>query len=99
MKYYSESLKKVYDSEKECQDAEREYAEKVAAEKAEREKLQKARKERAAEVESARQAYLEAQKSYIELRNKFINDFGGWHMTVSTSTPRDLIDLFDTIFA
>ena len=93
MKYYSEVLRKTYDSEDECIKAEKDYNDKVAAEKVKQEKLTTERKARAKEVEDAYTAIVEAQKHYKELRNAFIKDYGSWHMTFSTKD--DLVDDFD----
>ena len=96
MKYYSEILRKNFDSEKECIAAEEEYNNKVAAEKAKLEELSKARKDRAKEVENAYQAVLNAKKHYAELRDKFVEDYGSWHMTISTKN--DIDDIFNSFF-
>ena len=71
MKYYSEILKKTYDSEKDCLKAETEYNEKLEAEEKRKKELTEKRKDRAKEVEDAYKAVQDAQKHYIELRNQF----------------------------
>jgi len=89
MKYYSELVKKNFDSEQECLDAEKKYEEDHTKELA----LKEERAERAKEVQ-------EAYKHYLELRAKFIEDYKSWHMTL---TEKDLpalntinwFDLFD----
>lgn len=96
MKYYSEILRKNFDSEKDCLAAEKDHSDKVAAEKAKQTELANARKERAKEVETAYQAVLDAQKHYTELRNQFVKDYGSWHMTISSHDDFD--DLFDMFF-
>ena len=89
MKYYSEILRRTYDSENDCVAAEKEYEEKVAAEKAKKEALAAERKERAKEVEDAYKAFMDAQKHYHKLRNEFVNDYGSWHMTISSQNDID----------
>ena len=42
---------------------------------------------RAKEVEAAFKAEMEAHNKYIELRNKFIKDYGSFHMSYTTPTP------------
>jgi vacuolar-type H+-ATPase subunit I/STV1 len=79
----------------ECLAAEKKYDEEVAAKKAAEEKaiaerkakeqaLTAERKERANEVEAAYKASLEAAKHYHELLNKFVEDYGSFHMTLRT---------------
>ena len=98
MKYYSENLKKVFDTEADCVKAEREYQEKVEKEKAEEEALASARKERAKEVEKAYSDMIAAQKHYTKLLNQFVKDYNSWHMTISTKYDDNLADLFWKLF-
>ena len=95
MKYYSEVLNKVFDSKTECLEAETKYTEEKKAKEEKQKELANTRKERAKEVEAAYDAVLEAQKKYAELRNKFIQDYGSWHMTISTPNAFSFLeDLF-----
>lgn len=98
MKYYSEKLRKTYDTEKACIEAETAYEEKIKKEKEEQEKLASTRKERANEVEEAYKAALDAQKKYTELRNKFVADYGTWHMTISSQNDGDWINYLFRLF-
>lgn len=93
MKYYSETLRKAFDSEKECLEAEESFQKAQAAEQAKKEALANTRKARAKEVEDAYKAVLDAQKVYNDLRIKFIQDYGSYHMTISSKN-----DLFDNIW-
>lgn len=104
IKYYSDKLRRYYDSFDECEKAEavaeaeeakeRERLEKEMAEKKERkEKLTAERKARAAEVEEARKKMVEAQKKYKEVLSAFINDYHTYHY--STSNFDDIPTLFD----
>lgn len=87
MKYLSEVTGKTYNSAEDCEIAEKEFlAEKEAAQKAAEEKAN-ARKERAAEVNEAFKAAEEAKNRYIELRNKFVEDYGSYHFTYNTKEP------------
>lgn len=94
MKYLSEITKKVYETPEECAAAEKAWEERQAKLKAEREAAAQERKERAAEVEAAykkaeeseRIAHIDRQ-NYLKLRNKFVDDFGSFHMTVQKQTP------------
>lgn len=97
MKYYSEITREFFNSEKELNEAEAAHEKKVAEAKQKREAAEAARKERAKEVEEALKDLQNAQKHYIELRNKFIKDYGSWHMTISSPTP--LTDLVEALFS
>jgi len=92
MKYYSEKLRKVFNTADECTSAEKEYEDKLAAERIKCEELTNTRKARAKEVDEAWKAVRTAQKKYVELRNKFVKDYGSWHMTISE--PESFTDLF-----
>ena len=82
MKYYSEKTRKLYNSEVELKDAEKDLNKKEAEEKAKREE----RGARAKEVE-------EAYKNYKKLLDAFIKDYGSYHMTLNQSDS-----LFDFFF-
>lgn len=96
MKYYSETLNKVFENEKDCLKAEKEHKEKVEAEEKHKKELADSRKIRAKEVEDAYKAVIDAQKHYHELKNQFVEDFGSFHMTFSTID--DFPSLFSDIF-
>ena len=95
MKYYSEVLKKAYDTEKECIKAERDYEAKLAEAEKQKKELADARKARAKEVEDAYKVIVDAQKHYNELKSKFIKDYGSWHMTFSTNEDGFNWNFFD----
>ena len=108
MKIYSEKTNKEYATVDECLAAEeqfeKELAEKKAAEekalveaKAKKEALAAARKERAKEVEDAFKAIFEAQKHYNEVKNKFLEDYGSFHMTIKTGDGNPF-NLFNSLF-
>ena len=101
MKYYAEKLGKYYDSVEDCEAAEKEYEEKLAAKKKQKEEKSKERKLRANEVQDAFTAYKEAEKTYYKLRNAFIKDYGYYHATYSSTdeTPNlDIKTLVDELF-
>lgn len=83
--YYSDVTKKYYESEDALIAAETEV---IKAQKAAEEK-NKVRKERAQEVETAYKVVVDAQKKYLDLRNKFIKDYGSYHTTIN-----EIIDQF-----
>lgn len=98
MKYYSDVTKEVYDTQEALVKAEDAEVQKQA----EAEQKAKQRKERAKEVEDAFKAVLDAQAHYTELKNKFIEDYEGFHMTVRHKSPvkwaADFSDLLDFFF-
>ena len=96
MKYYSETLNKVFENEKDCLNAEKEYKAKVEAEEKRKKELVDSRKARAKEVEDAYKAVIDTQKHYNGLKNKFVDDFGSFHMTFSTTD--DFHSLFSDLF-
>lgn len=98
MKFYSEELDKLFDSEKELKEKEKEFSEKKAKEKAEKDKLAAARKERAQEIEQVRAQIKEieelAQKKREELNDllrAFNKDYGAYHVSLRAD---DFIDWF-----
>ena len=74
MKFYSEKLDKLFDSEKELKEAEDALEVKKAAEEAHAKQLAATRKERAAEVDAA-------YKNYMKLLNTFVKDYGSYHVS------------------
>lgn len=96
MKYYSETLNKVFENEKDCLNAEKEYKAKVEAEEKRKKELADSRKTRAKEVEDAYKAVINAQKHYNELLTSFCKEYGSFHMTFSTTD--DFRSLFSDLF-
>lgn len=86
MRYYSDTLKKLFETEEELKKAEVEFEEKHALELKQKEE----RANRAKEVE-------EAYKKYLDLRSKFVKDYGSYHMTITENDLKDLSvnSLFD----
>ena len=89
--FKSDVTGKVYDSEEECLKAEKEHNELVVKQNKEKEE----RKEAADEIKVAYESYLnlrtenkkkeqEAYNKYLDLRNKFVDKYGSYHLTVST---------------
>ena len=88
MKYYSEILKKTFDSEKSCLEAEAEHCKKVEEAEKKKKELTATRKDRAKEVENV-------YRQYKDLLHKFINDYGSFHMTLSDDDSiEDIFEFF-----
>lgn len=85
-KYFSESLRKYFDSEEECLKAEKEFEEKHALEL-------KKKEERVTEAKAVEEAY----RNYLKLRSDFIKKYGSWHMTVTEKDlpTKSIFDFFD----
>lgn len=101
MKFYSEQLNKLFNSEKELIAAEKVAADAKAKAEAEKkakieaqEKLKAARKTRAEEVEKAFVEAAKAQKHAQELLDKFLKDYNSFHMTYKDV---ESIPAFDTL--
>lgn len=98
MKYYSDVTKKLYDEQAALVEDEA----KELKKQSEAEELAKQRKARAKEIEDAFKAVVDAQAHYTELKNKFIEDYGSYHMSLSNKVPvktaKDFDKLIDLLF-
>ena len=104
--FYSDLLKKSFDTEKEAVQAEKIYKEKLKqqeeAKKAELKKQEEARAlraQRAKEVEDAMKTAYDAQQRATVLLSQFIKDYGSFHSTLARpvhTSPmfRELFDIF-----
>ena len=97
MLYYSETLKKTFNTEKECKEAEEKENIRIEKEQKENEKFIAEKKMRATEVEQAYKALQEAKEKYNDLVSNFIKDYKSFHFTFS-NTNDFLNDVFDTYF-
>lgn len=107
MKYYSEQLNKVFDTEKACLDAELEAREKAAREKElkekaeqkakeEKAKLAAERKDAAAKVDAARKEMQEAQRKYRKALENFCKTYGAYHFSSNKIDDfPTLLDIFN----
>ena len=92
--YQSELLDKVFETEEECLEAEKEHEKKLALEKAKKEE----RKQRAEEVEQAFKDANEAYANAKELLNKFCDDYGTFHKSFTGKNVPEAKTLFDLFF-
>lgn len=106
MKYYSEKLNRLYDSQAECEKAEFEakeaenrekiLAERKAAEaKAQKEKEAAERKMMATEVDEAYKAMVAAQNAYKTKLEAFVKKYGSYHTSLTTKDIPSLFDIFN----
>lgn len=98
MKIYSEKTKQEYKTVEACLEAEAAYDKEQEDLKAKREAAAAEKRVRAAEVEEAYKAATEAGAKYYELRDKFVKDYGYYHMTYRSPANISTRDIFDTIF-
>ena len=102
MKFYSDITKKLYDTSEALKKDEEAFTNTEAEKKAEEAKKSAERAVRAKEVEDAYKAEVEAHAKYIKLSNQFVDDYGSFHMSYTTSTPEVEVyspyTLFDTLF-
>ena len=100
MKVISEKTGKTYSTIEECVEDEKKFDEEIAAQVAKRENLSRERKNRAKEVEEAYKARIEADKIYREKLNKFVDDYGSFHMTIDTEVEDsfNLLDFLDNFW-
>lgn len=87
MKFYSETLNKMFESAEECAKAEKEDADKKAEIAAKQKALANERAARAKEIEDANKKVVEARKEYEKLLSDFIHDFGSYHTTFKSIDP------------
>lgn len=98
MKFYSENLHKLFDSEQELTEAETAALKEKEAEEAKKKELVETRKARAKEVEAAREAVYAARKEYYRLLDAFLKDYGSYHASYSSNDLASINDIFDCFF-
>ena len=100
MTIISEKTGKTYETVEDCLADEKKFDLTVEEEENKKKELANARKERAKEVEDAYNARLEADRFYREKLNKFIDDYGSFHMTINTEVedPYSIFDFLDNFW-
>ena len=104
MKYYSEQLKKLFDTEADLTKAEQE----LKVKQEEQTKLAEAKKVRATEVEEAFKKTLDARKeakeiirkadeAYEQLKAQFIKDYGYFHMSFNDVDGKQVVTVNDLL--
>lgn len=99
MKFYSEDLNRLFDSEKELVEAETKEREAKEAKKKAEEEKKKARATRAKEVEVALKRANAAQSVAINLLKEFINDYGYYHTSYTSKDDEVFHDAFLDLFS
>lgn len=100
MTIISEKTGKTYETVEDCLADEKKFDLAVEEEENKKKELANTRKERAKEVEDAYNARLEADRLYREKLNKFIDDYGSFHMTINTEVedPYSIFDFLDNFW-
>ena len=93
MKFYSEKLNKMFDTQELCAQAESEHEKALAEVEARQKALTEERATRAKEVEELYKAAIEAKKAYDEKLRAFLKDYGSFHATFKNVDP--FFTLFD----
>ena len=92
MKYYSETLDKFFNTEKEALDVEKRAIEEEAKKKELEAVTKKQRAEDAKAIEDALKAVKTAEENYYKLMNEFIKKYGYYHYT--SKDPKDFPSMF-----
>ena len=93
MKFYSEKLNKLYETQEQCALAEEEHEKKIAEAEAKKKALDTERATRAKEVEKLYHEAVDAKKVYDKALRAFLDDYGSFHTTFKTTDP--FFGLFD----
>ena len=93
MKFYSEKLDKLFDTQELCAKAEEAHEKALAEAENKKLKLAEERTNRAKEVEDLYKAAVEAKKAYDEKLREFLKDYGSFHATFKNVDP--FFSLFD----
>ena len=95
MKYFSETLNQVFNTENECLEAENKHSKALEAAEAKKKALADERATRAKEVEDAYRAAAAAKCEYDRLLREFLKDYGSFHATFKNIDPFfSIFDLF-----
>lgn len=100
MKFYSEKLNKLFETEKECAEAENAHEKALAEAEAKKKVLAEERASRAKEIDRLYEEMIKAQKAHAKAVNDFVKDYGSYHKTYRSfedwpfDFPRSLRDIF-----
>lgn len=97
MKFYSEMLKKFYDTQSDCETAEKVAIEEKAKAEAKSKALSEQRATRAKEVENAYKSLIDARNTYNKLLRDFCKDYGSYHFSIR-GEDTDPFNLFARFF-
>ncbi len=87
MKFYSEKLNKMFDTQEACAQAENAHEKAVAEAEAKKKALADERATRAKAVEDLYKQAVEAKQTYDKALQDFLKDYGSFHATFKTTDP------------
>lgn len=93
MKFYSEKLNKLFDTQELCAQAESEHDKAVAEAEAKKKALADERATRAKKVEELYKQAVQAKQEYDKALQDFLTDYGSFHTTFKTTDP--FFNIFD----
>lgn len=93
MKFYSEKLNAMFDTQEACAQAESKHDKQVAEAEAKKKALADERASRAKTVEELYKQAVEAKQKYDKALQEFLKDYGSFHATFKTTDP--FFGLFD----
>nr|DAU15600.1 MAG TPA: hypothetical protein [Caudoviricetes sp.] len=99
MKYYSEMTNEVYETKEECEKVEKALVAKKQAEEEKQLALKNEREARSKEVVEAFKEAREAETKAQKLLNKFVKDYGSFHISYNgKSSIPSMFDILNDFF-
>lgn len=90
-RYYSDITNKLYDSMDDLEEAEKKIITKREEKRVAEQRRADERKVRAQEIDELQKTYVEARKAYTEALEKFCNDYGTFHTSISSDNLFDFL--------
>ena len=90
-RFYSDITNKLYDSMDDLEEAEKKVIAKREEKRVAEQKRSDERKARAQEIDELRKTYVDARKAYTEALEKFCNDYGTFHTSISSDKLFDFL--------
>lgn len=87
MKFYSEKLNEMFNTQEACAQAESEHDKQVAEAEAKKKALADERATRAKAVEELYKQAVEAKQKYDKALQEFLKDYGSFHATFKSTDP------------
>lgn len=95
MRYYSDELKKVFDTEEELKKAEEAHVKAVTAKKEKEQQLAAERKADAEKVEKIFEEYNKLAEAYRKELNHFVEKWGQYHYSTTDPSFKHFLSLWD----
>lgn len=98
MRYYSDVLHTLYDTDEELKKAEAAHDAEVAEKEAEKARVEAEKKALASEIETAKAELDAARKHYSEVVSKYVEKYGTYRSTTTLNNAPTLYDMFNCWF-